>query len=127
MPLVKIHVPANLSDAKVRALADAVHAALVATCDVPAADRFQLVTRYAETARSIDPAFPNLSRTSDASVVEIALRRGRTDDQKRALYRQTVEHAAAGGWRADDIMIALAENALIDWSFGGGVAQYALK
>jgi phenylpyruvate tautomerase PptA (4-oxalocrotonate tautomerase family) len=127
MPLVKIHVPAHLADAKARALADAVHSALVATCDVPQADRFQLITRYAETARSIDPVFPNLSRTPDASVVEIALRRGRTDEQKRALYHQTVERAATGGWRADDIMIALAENTLIDWSFGGGVAQYALK
>ena len=127
MPLVKIHVPAHLADAKVRALADAVHSALVATCDVPAADRFQLITRYAETARSIDPVFPNLSRTPDASIVEIALRRGRTDDQKRGLYRQTVEHAEAGGWRADDIMIALAENNLADWSFGGGIEQYALK
>jgi hypothetical protein len=127
MPLVKIHVPAHLADAKVHALADAVHAALVATCDVPAADRFQLVTLYAETARSIDPAFPNLARSADASVIEIALRRGRTDDQKRGLYHQTIERAAAGGWRADDIMIALAENNLVDWSFGGGVAQYALK
>ena len=127
MPLVKIHVPARLADAKVHALADAVHAALVATCDVPPADRFQLIQRYGESARSIDPAFPNFARTADATIVEIALRRGRTDDQKRGLYRETVERAATGGWRADDIMITLSENALPDWSFGGGVAQYALS
>ena len=125
MPLVKISVPAHLSEAKTLALSDAVHMALVASCDVPLADRFQLITRYTGGARHIDPAFPDRARSADAAIVEIALRRGRTDDQKRALYRQTVDLAASAGWRADDIMIALTENTLIDWSFGGGIAQYA--
>ncbi len=125
MPLVKLSVPTHLSDTRVRALADAIHLALVETCDVPVADRFQYVSRFGDAARFIDPNFPGLARSIDSSVVEIALRRGRTDDQKRALYRLCVEHAAAGGWRADDIMIVLTENTLIDWSFGGGVAHYA--
>ncbi len=125
MPLVKIAIPAHVPEAKVRALADAVHAALVATCDVPGADRFQLITRHDTAHRHVDPTFPDLARSADAAIVEIALRRGRTDDQKRALYKQTVERAASGGWHADDIMIALTENSLADWSFGGGIAQYA--
>lgn len=125
MPLVKIAVPAHVAAARVTALADAVHAALVATCTVPPADRFHLITRPDAASRSIDPAFPGVARSADASIVEVLLRRGRTDEQKRALYHQTVERAVAAGWRADDIMIALCENGPADWSFGGGIAQYA--
>jgi 4-oxalocrotonate tautomerase len=125
MPLVKIAVPAHLSETRIRVLANAIHAALVETCDVPMADRFQLISRFDETSRFIDPTFPGHTRSADASIIEVALRRGRSDDQKRALYCIAVERAVAGGWRADDIMIALSENSLVDWSFGGGVAHYA--
>jgi 4-oxalocrotonate tautomerase len=125
MPLVKVSAPAHLSEERIRSLLDAVHDALVATCDVPRADRFQFVTRYGDDHRVIDPTFPDLQRSADASVIEVTLRRGRTDAQKRALYRQTVDGAVARGWRTDDIMIALTENTLADWTFGAGIAQYA--
>ena len=122
MPLARISVPAHMTAAKVQTLADAVHAALVSTCDVPANERFQLVSRYAERDIIIDPTFPNLQRTADASIVEITFLAGRTDDKKRSLYRAIVAGAVAGGFRSDDIMVALVENAPIDWSLGRGEA-----
>jgi hypothetical protein len=107
---------------KVRTLADAVHEALVSTCNVPANDRFQLVSRYARQDMIIDPAFPNVARTTEASIVEILFLNGRTDDRKRSLYRAIAAGAVAGGFHRDDVMVALVENAPIDWSLGRGEA-----
>ena len=122
MPLVKISVPTHLKAEKVRTLANAVHEALVSTCSVPAGDRFQLVSRFTDQDMIIDPTFPGVVRTADASIVEITFLAGRTDAKKRSLYRAIVDGAVAGGFHSDDVMVALVENEPIDWSLGGGEA-----
>lgn len=81
MPLARISVPAHLAQERVIALADAVHVALVATCGVPPKDRFQLISRFAEGAMIIDPTFPDVERTADASIVEITFLAGRNDEK----------------------------------------------
>jgi len=122
MPLVRISVPEHLSMEKVRALADAVHMALVQACDFPFKDRFQLITRFADRDRLIDPNFPDVERSADASIVEIALVEGLNNEKKRRLYHEIARGAVGGGFRADDIFVALLENSKIDWSPGRGVA-----
>jgi phenylpyruvate tautomerase PptA (4-oxalocrotonate tautomerase family) len=122
MPLSRISVPQHLPRAQVRALADAVQAGLVSTCKVPVDDHFQLVTRFAADDMILNPTFGGMARTLDASVVEIIFLQGRTGDQKRALYRCVTDLAVAAGFKADDIMIALSENAAIDWTLGRGLA-----
>lgn len=120
MPLARISVPNDLSDTKIRGLADAVHAGLVATCQVPLADRFQLIFTLNSKHMHIDPNFPDVNRTPEASIIEILFLEGRTIQQKAALF----EHIAAGtvkvGFVGDDITIALTENAVTDWSLGNG-------
>lgn len=122
MPLARISVPAHLAQERVIALADAVHVALVATCGVPPKDRFQLISRFAEGAMIIDPTFPDVERTADASIVEITFLAGRNDEKKRLLYRSITDKAVAAGFKADDIVVALTENFSIDWSLGRGIA-----
>jgi 4-oxalocrotonate tautomerase len=122
MPLAKLHVPAHLPLHTTRQLADAVHAALVQTCAVPAGDRFQLVLRLPPDGMLLDASFGGVSRGPDACIVEIAFLQGRTDDQKRALYRAIAEGAQDSGMRPDDVMVALLENDRIDWSLGRGQA-----
>lgn len=123
MPLARISIPHHLSGPRATALADAVHDALVATCGVPQDDLFQLVARFAPEAMRIDPHFPGgVARSSDASIVEISFLRGRSDAQKRALYRHLVSQAMEAGFRADDILVALTENGQIDWSLARGEA-----
>ena len=87
MPLTGISVPQHLLPSQVRALVDAVHTGLVRTCHVPEDDRFQLITRFAADDMIWNPSFGGVARTRDASMVEIIFLRGRTADQKRALYR----------------------------------------
>ncbi|CAN5323576.1 tautomerase family protein [soil metagenome] len=122
MPLARISVPAHLAREQVLALADAVHESLVAVCGVPPKDRFQLISRFAEGAMIIDPTFPNVERTADASIIEITFLAGRNEEKKRLLYRAIADRAVAVGFKADDIMVALTENLPIDWSLGRGLA-----
>jgi len=122
MPIARISVPAHMTADKIQTLADAVHEALVSTCDIPANERFQLVSRFADRDMIIDPTFPDMDRTADASIVEITWLAGRNAEKKRALYKAIVAGAVAGGFRPDDVMVALLENKPIDWSLGRGEA-----
>jgi hypothetical protein len=122
MPLTRISVPIHLEPTRTRALAEAVQAGLVQTCNVPPDDLFQLITRFEPHAMILDPAFGGVSRSRDACIVEITFLRGRTDGQKRNLFRHISEQALAAGLRGDDLMVALTENAHMDWSLGRGVA-----
>ncbi len=125
MPLVRIDVPGETAPERVEALASAVHAALVDAVGIPADDRFQVVTPHGPRGLKIDPSFPGVARGPDACIVQITFRQGRSADIKRELYLQIGLRAqATAGWRPEDIMIVLHENSAIDWSFGGGIAQY---
>ncbi len=126
MPLVRISIPAHFTPERQQALSAAVHDSMVATINVPAADRFQIITRHGPEDLVIDPAFLDIERGKDAVIVNITLRSGRTNDQKRALYAHVADTASrSAGMRPQDIMIVLTENTLPDWSFGNGLAQYA--
>jgi phenylpyruvate tautomerase PptA (4-oxalocrotonate tautomerase family) len=122
MPLTKISAPKHLASNRVKALAAAVQDGLVKICHVPPNDLFQLISRFDTDDMIIDPHFGGVNRSNDACIVEIVFLSGRTDEQKRALFRHIAEHAVQAGFRADDIMVALVENSRMDWSLGLGVA-----
>ena len=122
MPLTKISAPKHLPFAKVKALADAVQDGLVKTCNVPPKDIFQLIARYESEEMILDPNFGGVSRSQEACIAEITFLSGRTDEQKRNLFKHIADKAVAAGFRADDVMVALTENSRMDWSLGHGVA-----
>jgi hypothetical protein len=75
--------------------------------------------------RIVDPNYLGIARTNDFVLVQIFLSVGRNDAIKRSLYAAVVRNLAADpGLRPQDVMIALAENTRVDWSFGNGIAQY---
>jgi len=122
MPLTKISAPRHLAYAKVKALADAVQDGLVQTCLVPPKDLFQIIARFDSEEMILDPTFGGVSRSQEACIVEITFLSGRTDEQKRNLFRHIAEKAVTAGFRPDDVMVALTENTRMDWSLGHGVA-----
>lgn len=125
MPLVRIELPAGKPAAWKRAVADGVHAALVETAGVPADDRFQILSEQALDMRIVDPNYLGIARTADFVLVQVFLSVGRSDAIKRSLYAAIARNLAADpGLRPQDVMIALAENTRVDWSFGNGIAQY---
>lgn len=126
MPLVRIAVPANRDASYRRNVSDAVHQALVDVIGIPPADRFHIITAHDGEELIFDPGYLDVTRTAGFLAVHITLRRGRAPEKKRALYREIAGNvSAATGTRVEDVMVVLSENDPIDWSFGGGIAQYA--
>jgi 4-oxalocrotonate tautomerase len=127
VPLVRISMLANKSETDKKNIADAVHQALVDTISIPAQDRFQLITEHRETDLIYDPIYLNLSRTDEIVIIEVTLSAGRSVEIKRALYKRMVELLGqVAEIRKEDVLINLLEVAKENWSFGNGVAQYAI-
>jgi phenylpyruvate tautomerase PptA (4-oxalocrotonate tautomerase family) len=68
-----------------------------------------------------------MARSDKALVVEITLRRGRSDAMKRSLYQHIADNLTALGHRNDDIFIFMHENDYSDWSVGQGKFAMALQ
>jgi hypothetical protein len=123
MPLVR--VDAVVADPqRLARIGDAVHAALVDAFAIPADDRFQVLRGSATDRVVYDPGFLGVDRDDGAVFVQVFLRRGRTDEQKRAFYRALAKHATSVGVEPRNLLVTLTENGLADWSFGDGEAQY---
>ncbi len=126
MPLVRISLRQGKSPEYRRSIAGAVHQAMVDTVNVPAQDRFQLITEHAPGDLIYDASYLGIDRTDDVVFIQITLNAGRTVDQKRALYARIAELLQANpGLRPADVLINLVEVARENWSFGNGAAQYA--
>ena len=126
MPLVRISLREGKSAAHRRAIADAVHRALVETIHIPPQDRFQLVTEHSADALIYDPSYLGIERTGDVVFVQIAPSAARSVELKKALYaRMAALLAESAGLRPQDLFVNLVEVAKENWSFGDGIAQYA--
>jgi 4-oxalocrotonate tautomerase len=126
MPLVRIAVPANRDSSYRRKVSQAVHQGLVDTIGIPSDDLFHVITSHAPEDLLYPPSYLNVSHSPGFVAIHITLRRGRTAATKRALFRAVAENVHdATDTRIEDVLIVLAENDAIDWSFGNGVAQYA--
>ena len=72
-----------------------------------------------------DPDYLGVHRDDGVVYVDITMRAGRTDEQKKALYARLAELA---GKYADNeprnVFVTIHENQFSDWSFGNGIGQY---
>jgi len=125
MPLLKIYATANRSTAELRAIGDGVHAALVAQANVPADDRFQILSVLEPDHIVAHPSYGGVTRSSDVVIIEITLNAGRTVEVKKNLYADIALQLQKTGVRPDDVLISLVEVTKENWSFGGGRATYA--
>ncbi len=125
MPLVRIDLPAGKSAAYKRDVADIVYNALLATMNVPANDRFQIIGEHTAETLRIDPFYLGIARSSDALIIQVTLSIGRTVEAKQAFYKAVADGLNARlGLRREDVFINLVEVTRADWSFGNGIAQY---
>jgi len=126
MPLVRISLLKGKPASYRRKLGDAVHQALVEAIDVPAKDRFQLITEHDPEDFVYDREYLGIARSRDLVIIQATISTGRSLHLKRALYRAIVARLhAAVGLRAEDVWINLVEVARENWSFGNGIASYA--
>jgi 4-oxalocrotonate tautomerase len=125
MPLVRIDMIAGRSSADVAAIGQAVQQALIECLNVPARDRFQVITEHAPGRLAFNPDYLEVPRTEGIVLIQVFLSAGRDEAQKRAFYARAAQLLAEdAGVRAEDVTITLSENTRADWSFGCGRAQY---
>ncbi len=127
MPLVRISLIEGKTKEYKAAVADGVHRALVEALEIPAQDRFQIITDHPPGGLIYDPSYLGIERSDDIVLVQITLSTGRKPGQKKKLFQRMAEILREKpGLRPQDLMISLVEVAWENWSFGNGEAQYTL-
>ncbi|WP_145907916.1 tautomerase family protein [Kitasatospora viridis] len=124
MPLVRIDT-LGADAARLDALGNAVHQALVETLGIPQNDRFQILTAHdGRTGLLRHDDHLGVQHDDGIVFVAITLRSGRGPDLKRALYRRIAELAEKyADTEPRNVVVTLTENGDADWSVGNGEAQ----
>ncbi len=108
MPLVRISLRKGKPPAYRAALGEGVYEALRATFDVPADDRFVLVSEHDETDFDYGRTYLGIERSDDLVIIQLTASATRTVEQKRALFAAIAERLALKpGLRREDIFINL--------------------
>ena len=99
MPLVRINIAQSASSEVVRAVSDAVYEAMHEVANVPANDKFQIITRHAPD-ELVYPAegYLGIDYTPGIVFIQVTWSAGRTTETKKAFYRAVADgiHAKAG-------------------------------
>ena len=126
MPVVRIDLRKGKDAAYRQKIGWVVYEALVGV-GVPKNDRFQVISEYNAESFLFDSDYIGFHRTDALVIIQITWNEGRNPEQKKALYQAIVDglHSAVG-LRREDVFINLVEVKKENWSFGNGVAQYAV-
>lgn len=121
MPFIRTNVPQDTSAATRDAIVQGIHQALVDAIGMPPDELFNMVAGYAPGEFACSRTFNGVTRSDRVVVVEITLRRGRSDAMKRALYAAIARNLQAmAGVAPADVFIFMHENDYSDWSVGHG-------
>jgi 4-oxalocrotonate tautomerase len=126
MPLVRIDLRKGKDAAYRQQIGRVVYEALVGV-GVPKDDRFQVISECEAESFLFDSDYIGIHRTDDLVIIQITWNEGRNPEQKKALYKAIADglHSAVG-LRREDVFINLIEVKKENWSYGDGVAQYAV-
>jgi phenylpyruvate tautomerase PptA (4-oxalocrotonate tautomerase family) len=125
MPFIRTAVRKGTPAATKQAIVDGVHRALIDGIGMPADELFNLLTEYEPENFHYDRRFNGISRSDNVVVIEITMRRGRSDAMKKALYANIAANLEQrAGVSPRDIFIFTHENDYSDWSVGNG--QFAM-
>jgi phenylpyruvate tautomerase PptA (4-oxalocrotonate tautomerase family) len=127
MPLTRIALRAGKPVEYRKALTESIQRSLVDTFNVPKDDIFMLITEHEAGNFVYDNQYLNVERSDDLVMIQITLNNTRTLEMKKALYKRMADELAESpGLRREDVLINLVEVLKENWSFGNGIAQYAL-
>src|ERR1700716_1524100 len=126
MPLVRVSLRRGKSGDYKKAIGDGIYKAMREVFNVPAEDRFVVVSEHSESEFQFSRTYLDIARSDDLVIIQITANNGRTVEQKKALFARIAELLAEEpGLRKEDVFVNLVEVAKENWSFGNGVAQYA--
>lgn len=121
MPFIRTSVHQGTSQQQRQGIVEGIHRALVESIGMPEDELFNLVSDYGPQQFWCSRTFNGIARSDRVVVVEISLRRGRSDAMKRALYAAIARNLQeAADVLPDDVFIFMHENDYSDWSVGGG-------
>ena len=127
MPLVRVDLKKQQDPTYAKRIGQQIYAALRSAIGVPENDNFQILAEHDEQHFIFDPQYLGIQRSDGLVVIQITLSEGRTLEQKKLLYKTIVENLNAQmAVRPEDVFINLVEVKKENWSFGNGIAQYAL-
>jgi phenylpyruvate tautomerase PptA (4-oxalocrotonate tautomerase family) len=127
MPLVRIAHRSGRDADYGRRIGEVVFRSMLDTIKVPPRDNFQIITEHDANGLIYDPSYMDIARSDAVVLIQITISEGRTLDAKKALFRTIAERLHLElGMRMEDVFINLVEVAKENWSFGNGVAQYAV-
>jgi phenylpyruvate tautomerase PptA (4-oxalocrotonate tautomerase family) len=126
MPFVRIDLMRGKPAHYRKTLGEVVYDAMVDLINVPKDDKFQVITEHAPEEMNFPESYLGNHYSNDIIFIQITLNAGRTVDLKKAFYKRIVDDLGAQLYvRPQDVVINLVEVAKENWSFGGGIAQYA--
>jgi phenylpyruvate tautomerase PptA (4-oxalocrotonate tautomerase family) len=127
MPFIRTNLPIDTSPENQRCIVQGIHDALVESIGMPQDELFNMVAHYAPGQFACSPNFNGVERSNRVVVIEVTMRRGRSDAMKRNLYASISRNLqVTAGVKPSDIFIFVHENDYSDWSVGHGVFAMAL-
>src|SRR5262249_56372877 len=91
MPFVRIDLPRGKSPDYRRTLGDVVYEAMIKTINVPANDRFQVITEHPPEELAITRTYLGIEPTPDCALIQTFLNEGRPTGLKKGSSRPTPE------------------------------------
>lgn len=127
MPFIRTSVPKDTSRHQRQCIVDGIHQALVDSIGMPQDELFNLVSDYEPGEFHFSRTFNGIARSDRVVVIEITMRRNRSDAMKRDLYAGIARNLEErGNISPKDIFIFMHENDYSDWSVGNGKFAMAL-
>lgn len=127
MPLVRVSIKKHQDPTYAKRVGQLIYAAMRSAIGVPENDNFQILTEHDEEHFIFDPHYLGIDRSANLIIIQITLSEGRTVEQKKRLYQTIAESLNTQlAVRLEDVFINLVEVKKENWSFGHGIAQYAL-
>lgn len=124
MPLVRIDLVEGRAPEQVRRIADTVQDVMLDVFAAPPRDRYQIVTEHPRGQIIAEDTGLGFERTEDVTVIQI-FQQGRSEQQKRAAYRELAARLEERcGIASTDLIVSVVDNKREDWSFGLGRAQF---
>lgn len=126
MPLTRIDIRAAKSREFKAALFAEIYEAMRQTFDVPEDDRFMVITEHNDDTFSFGRRYLEIGRSDELVLIQITANNTPTVEKKKALYARLAERLARRpGVRSQGVFASILEVPKQNWSFGGGLAQYA--
>lgn len=127
MPFVRTAMPKGTEQSRKLRIVQGIHEALVEGIGMPKDELFNLATEYGDGEFFYDRSFNGIARSENLIVVEITMRRGRSDAMKRDLYAAITRNLEVTATVSPkDVFIFMHENDYSDWSVGNGVFAMAI-